>query len=276
MKLQYLIILLILGIFRGESQAMSPRKGGASGGAAAAPILDVKRCDLKPRDQTKITLKDKSGKVHHLCVGSAVCEGKKKEVACSVGEREACPDARKCSPVGVTEDEKITIVGKCNMDLTTHDKSSYKTSTGQVNSCEIFKYKLIIFLPNKEQSVEIFHEIRGFSDFTSSAGNPSNPTAIPYKIILNKNPEGRTDINMTINGISYEKKFVPHAYFSSDSEFNEGDPLGVKKNLKFIFGLTQGRPWEILNISESQAHKFDLNMGRFNVEGTYSVKRPWP
>lgn len=29
MKLQYLIIFLIMGIFFSESQAMSPRKGGA-------------------------------------------------------------------------------------------------------------------------------------------------------------------------------------------------------------------------------------------------------
>ncbi len=36
MRIHYLVIFLIYGIFLGEGQAMSPRQGGATGGAAAA------------------------------------------------------------------------------------------------------------------------------------------------------------------------------------------------------------------------------------------------
>jgi hypothetical protein len=44
MKIQYLIIFLICGMFAGKSWAPPPGQGGATGGAAATP--DISKCDL--------------------------------------------------------------------------------------------------------------------------------------------------------------------------------------------------------------------------------------
>ncbi len=94
MRIHYLVIFLIYGIFLGEGQAMSPRQGGATGGAAAA--TDISKCDLNPSQQTKVKVKGKDGKDHFVCTGQAVCGGKSIPVSCKVSERELCPIATKC------------------------------------------------------------------------------------------------------------------------------------------------------------------------------------
>ncbi|RLA61800.1 MAG: hypothetical protein DRQ88_00055 [Epsilonproteobacteria bacterium] len=86
----FLIFPLAALLFATQGWAPPPGKGGATGGQ------DVSKCDLKPKEQTKITLKDKAGKVHYICTGIAVCGGQSVPVSCRVSEREACPMASKC------------------------------------------------------------------------------------------------------------------------------------------------------------------------------------
>jgi Pre-toxin TG len=94
MKMQYLIIFLIIGIFVGEGQAMSPRQGGATGGAAATQ--DISKCDLNPSQQTKVKVKGKDGKEHFICTGQAVCGRYTTPVSCKVSEKDLCPIAKQC------------------------------------------------------------------------------------------------------------------------------------------------------------------------------------
>lgn len=90
MKKIYLTLILGFGMF--AQQGWSPPPG--QGGAAAAP--DIKSCDLKPQEQTKITLTDKSGKKHFICTGMAACGESLVPVSCKISEREPCPVATKC------------------------------------------------------------------------------------------------------------------------------------------------------------------------------------
>lgn len=94
MKNGYLFIFLIMKIFINQAEAMSPRTGGATGGAAAAP--DISKCDLNPSKQTKVKVKGKDGKDHFICTGQAVCGGNAVPVSCKVSEREPCPLAKQC------------------------------------------------------------------------------------------------------------------------------------------------------------------------------------
>ncbi|RLA63926.1 MAG: hypothetical protein DRQ88_01430 [Epsilonproteobacteria bacterium] len=89
MKKLFLILPLAVLLFSTQGLA-GPPKGGATGGH------DLSSCDLKPKEQTKVKVKDKSGKTHHICTGLAVCGGKATAVSCKVSEREACPTAKKC------------------------------------------------------------------------------------------------------------------------------------------------------------------------------------
>lgn len=118
MKIQHLIILLIMGIFIGEAQAMKPSKGGATGGAAAGH--DINSCDLKPQSQTKIKIKDKTGKFHYICTGQAICGGQAVPVSCKVNERELCPVAKKC-----VKFEAPTVAVKCKGQLKISDSEIY-------------------------------------------------------------------------------------------------------------------------------------------------------
>ncbi len=93
MRIQYLIIILVLGIFAQQGWA-PPIKGGATGGAEAAP--DISKCDLNPSQQTKVKVKGKDGKEYFICTGQAVCGGQAVPVSCKVSEREPCPVATKC------------------------------------------------------------------------------------------------------------------------------------------------------------------------------------
>lgn len=93
MKTIYLAITLICGVFSTQSWA-PPIKGGATGGATGAP--DISQCDLNPSKQTKIKVKDKSGKEHFICTGQATCGGKTVPISCKVSEREPCPVAKQC------------------------------------------------------------------------------------------------------------------------------------------------------------------------------------
>ncbi|RLA68022.1 MAG: hypothetical protein DRQ88_00020 [Epsilonproteobacteria bacterium] len=89
MKKLFLIFPLAALLFATQGWAPPPGKGGAAG-------FDASKCDLKPKEQTKVALKDKSGKLIFVCIGSAVCGGKTVPVSCKVSEREACPMAKKC------------------------------------------------------------------------------------------------------------------------------------------------------------------------------------
>ncbi|RLA68020.1 MAG: hypothetical protein DRQ88_00010 [Epsilonproteobacteria bacterium] len=95
MKKLFLILPLAALLFATQGWAPPPGKGGATGGP------DISKCDLKPKDQTKLKLKDKSGKIHYICTGVAICGGKATPVSCKVSERESCPTAKVCigSPV---------------------------------------------------------------------------------------------------------------------------------------------------------------------------------
>lgn len=90
MRIQYLIIILIFGIFCQQGWAPPPGKGGA----AAAP--DISKCDLNPSKQTKLKVKGEDGKVHFVCTGPIICEGKAIELSCRVNEGDSCPGVSKC------------------------------------------------------------------------------------------------------------------------------------------------------------------------------------
>jgi len=90
MKKIFLILPLATLLFATQGWAPPPGKGGATGDQ------DISKCNLKPKEQTKIKLKDKSGKTHHICTGQAVCGGETVPINCRVSERESCPVAKKC------------------------------------------------------------------------------------------------------------------------------------------------------------------------------------
>jgi hypothetical protein len=119
MKKLYLILFLGIGIFSQQGWA-PPIKGGATGGAEAAP--DISKCDLNPSKQTKVTLTTKSGKVHRICTGVAICAGKSVPVSCKVSERELCPIAKQCL---VFNSDKNDPVVKLLYDLERNQKLTY-------------------------------------------------------------------------------------------------------------------------------------------------------
>jgi len=88
MKVQYLIIFLIFGLFSQLSWA-PPIKGGAA-------VSDISKCELDTSKQTKVIFTDKSGKELHICTGLAACAGKIVPVSCKVSERELCPISKQC------------------------------------------------------------------------------------------------------------------------------------------------------------------------------------
>lgn len=93
MKIQHLIILLAFSLFSQQSWA-PPIKGGATGGAEAAP--DISKCDLNPSQQTKMKIKGRDGKVHIICTGQIICEGKSAPISCKISKEEPCPKANEC------------------------------------------------------------------------------------------------------------------------------------------------------------------------------------
>lgn len=109
MKLQHLIILLIIGIYFSEAQAMSPRGGGATGGAAH----DIGKCDLNASKHRKVKVKDKSGNYHYICTGQAICGNQPVPISCKISEREPCSMGKKCVEFGqgVTTPMEGDIVG---------------------------------------------------------------------------------------------------------------------------------------------------------------------
>lgn len=94
MKKFYLSLILVFGMFAQQGWAPPPGKGGATGGAEAAP--DISRCDLNPSQQTKVHVRGQDGKDYFICTGSAICGGAVVPVSCKVSEKEPCPTANQC------------------------------------------------------------------------------------------------------------------------------------------------------------------------------------
>jgi hypothetical protein len=93
MKIQYLIIFLIMEIFVSEGQAMSPKKGGASG-------QDISSCKIDYKGNGKVSIQKEREKPSLMCVGKAICGGKEIPVSCSLpSESATCDQARSCSPL---------------------------------------------------------------------------------------------------------------------------------------------------------------------------------
>ncbi|RLA61795.1 MAG: hypothetical protein DRQ88_00080 [Epsilonproteobacteria bacterium] len=121
MKKLFLILPLTALLFATQGWAPPPGKGGATGGQ------DLSKCDLKPKEQTKVTLKDKSGKVHHICTGLAVCGGKSVTVSCKVSEKEECPIAKKCVTMSGVESAIDGIEDHEYDSMTTEELKKYWT-----------------------------------------------------------------------------------------------------------------------------------------------------
>jgi hypothetical protein len=236
MKIQYLIIFLIVGIFVSEGQAMSPKKGGATGGAAAAFAPDVKRCDLKPREQTMITLQDKSGKPHFLCVGTAVCEGKKKDVACEVGERDACPDAKKCSSVGITKQVVWENNGFCDIyfsDSKARKYSSMDSSKNCLIKYSTIKYEIPTFVSGGDITRDFTHNY-SFSGKLKMKINEAQTQDVDFKFDLNYIPTNRRKIHLldlNLNNAQYETLRVED---SSDEPYFRFIPSSDTKKIPEI------------------------------------------
>ncbi|RLA63923.1 MAG: hypothetical protein DRQ88_01415 [Epsilonproteobacteria bacterium] len=112
----FLILPLAALLFATEGWAPPPGKGGATAG----PEFNTKTCDLKPKEQTKIELKDRSGKSIHICTGLSVCGNNLVPVSCKVSEKEPCPIAKKC--IEFTRDIILKeCTGKLNIRVDGHD-----------------------------------------------------------------------------------------------------------------------------------------------------------
>ncbi len=135
MKIQYLITFLILGMFAQQGWAPPPGKGGATGGAEAAP--DISKCDLNPTQQTKVMAKGKDGKDHFICIGKAICGGKSVSVKCKASEKELCPMAKACAPLdpGVL---KEYWAANCKV-IQFRTKDGYHFSKKEIEGCKLLK-----------------------------------------------------------------------------------------------------------------------------------------
>ncbi|RLA61983.1 MAG: hypothetical protein DRQ88_00750 [Epsilonproteobacteria bacterium] len=96
MKKLFLILPLATLLFATQGWAPPPGKGGATG-------FDASKCDLKQKEQSKVTFTDENGKKAHVCTGLAVCAGKTVPVSCKVSERDPCPIAKKCIEFGAMD-----------------------------------------------------------------------------------------------------------------------------------------------------------------------------
>ncbi|RLA61986.1 MAG: hypothetical protein DRQ88_00765 [Epsilonproteobacteria bacterium] len=138
MKKIFLILPLAAILFATQGWAPPPGKGGATEGP------DLSNCDLKPKKQTKIAIKDKKGKTHHICTGMAVCDGNSWPVSCRVSEKEPCPIAKKCIPV---EEEDILSCTRMDGALVIHNckPKSHPTDdyykVGKVYTLDVVEWK---------------------------------------------------------------------------------------------------------------------------------------
>jgi hypothetical protein len=128
MKIQYLIIFLIMEIFVSEGQAMSPKKGGASG-------QDISSCKIDYKGNGKVSIQKEREKPSLMCVGKAICGGKEIPVSCSLpSESATCDQARSCSPLSTgAELPRGTVLKAENIPIFEEIKiiSEKKDSRGQ-------------------------------------------------------------------------------------------------------------------------------------------------
>jgi hypothetical protein len=273
MKLQYLIIFLIIGIFVGEGQAMSPRQGGATGGAAggATPFLDVKKCDLKPREQSKLTVKDESGKTHFLCVGTAICEGKKKEVACEIKEKDSCPTSQACASVPVSRKDLMEIQGKCKMDFKTEGGVVLSIPTSEKPNCDI-KQSLYVFyfmIPSGDR-VKGTQSVHSISN-TERKDRPESDPRFKFEI-KRKNPPPTTGkvlytLTTLINDYSYDE--IDSENRNQVFKFEEGEKKIGGNDLTFKLKLLFQLPANPILEMEDKMKKKNLKSGEFIATGTY-------
>jgi hypothetical protein len=269
MKAFSLLIFLIFGSFVFQVQAMKP-SGGAIGGAI--PSLDVKKCDLKARGQSKLTVKDTSGKTHFLCLGMAVCEGKKKEVACEIREKDSCPTSQTCASVPVSRKDFMEIEGKCKMDFKTEEGIGLSIPAPEKLNCDIkqslFDFYFINLRGRHDKVTQSVHSISN----TERIDRPSSDPRFEFKI-RRDHPlptawEPLYKLSTVINDFSYVEIDSDNTFQVFKIKEGEKKPGGTDLTFKLKlrgYSLTAS---PILEMEDKMKNK-NLKIGEFVATGTY-------
>jgi hypothetical protein len=267
MKAFSLLIFLIFGSFVFQVQAMKP-SGGAIGGAI--PSLDVKKCDLKARGQSKLTVKDTSGKTHFLCLGMAVCEGKKKEVACEIREKDSCPTSQTCASVPVSRKDFSPRKARCDL-LFFYNTGSGSSINSNPDDCTFYKMEREFLFPSNDLTKILFFNFEVGIYF---AGNINAKSNLNIEISSKFPNFKEMKLNLVLDNIIYETLPITLKTEPNDpaSRYN----LTLKQNyqaganrveLKFEFNEKRENTWYPKNLNELTGK--EIIRGHFNGEGHY-------